>query len=248
MAYGLQIENPSGQLVISSEALGLFCYGKFSAYSSVGVSGTATSSAPGRQAGYQTYRLTTGNSDPIIIAMDLPSGVKVGIRSVTYIGSGVWELEAHSGDTADSDGFDTNEFYTDFWAYKSYSSSLSGSYGLALYDSSGTLTFDSNQGVPLMARDYVAGTGGLGSNFTISSLTKPAIIGYTPTNDTFVQHPGANTWNVIRRRGCWVRSGTTVTKTTYTDQQYRVFGPDAPDSEDGIFDQPGFTVEGAHLP
>lgn len=247
MTYGLSITNPSGELVISSEGFGLYCVGKCALQGSVvQPTGIFPSSSPGQLGGYSRYRITSVNTP--IFAIDLPLNKRVGLRGMTNVGGNVWEVEVHCGDTPDPNAFDAVEYQVDVWAFAQHSGTPAGPYGMAIYNAAGALAYDFTAGVPLAAVAYVDGIG----SPTIPSLTRPVILGWTPTDETQENFQGGNTWHVRRRRGAWMRtSSTALAKVDYTEQKYRYFSPaGSPVGVAGgdVYNQPGFILEGSVLP
>lgn len=246
MSYGLSIKNPSSQLVLDSNAKGLTCIGKATPYGAVvQTTGSATAASPGRRTGYSVYRIN--HSGDIIVATDLPLNKRVGIISITQPVAGTWEITCHCGDTPDADDFDTVEYALDVWAF-GFIGAIAGSYGLALYDSTGALSHDLSRPNMLFPRSYVPPS--LTVNSTIPSLTKPVAVGANWTNlisDNFVS---GNTYSVETYRGSWKRTAsTTLTSPQYRYQQYRYLDVEPRGLNDGdVYPASCFILEGSTLP
>lgn len=246
MSYGLSIKNPSGQLVLSSDAKGLTCIGKASLYGSViQPVGVATASSPGRKTGYSVYRID--HSGAIIVALDMPVGKRVGVKSVTQPVAGTWEITCHCGDTPDAYGFDSVEYQLDVWAF-GFISTIYGSYGLAMFDAAGNLTHDLSRPNMLFPRAYLAPSTSV--NIAIPSLTRPVVVGSAGTNVTYDSWLGGNTYEVKSYRGCWVRNtATNVISDQYASQCYRYFDVEPHGMGDGdVYPASGFILEGSNLP
>lgn len=244
MSYGLKIINPSNELVVSSDANGLYCIGKATLQGSVvQPSGTATTSG-GRQWGYSVYRIS--HSGSIVPALDLPLNKTVGVHSVTQPSAGVWDITVYCGDSPDANGFDT-QYQLDVWAF-GIPSTILGTVGLALYNSSGGLAYDFSRPNLLFPRAYVSGANY--SSVTIPSLTRPVVIG-CPTSDL----QGRYYLTINSAYSHWLRwgwkrtSSTSMTQASTTRFHNETFGPDQELGEtNDAYATPAFLIEGSTLP
>jgi hypothetical protein len=243
MSYGLKIINPSSELVISSDAKGLYCVGKATLQGSVvQPSGTATTLS-GRDYGYSVYRISW--SGPVLIAIDLPLNKRVAIISTTQVSSGVWEIVCSCGDTTDAYGFDT-QYAVDVWAYGFAPSTLS-SYGLALYDTAGALSHDLTRPNLLYPRGYALGTTGA---VTIPSLTRPVAIGCPSSWQVLDLALSFRHWGYLSTFDGWKRtSSTSMTIATISKRRYEYNAIDSALWADGdTQNTPCFIIEGNTLP
>lgn len=245
MTYGLKIINPSGELVMSSDAKGLYCLGKGTLQGSVvQPSGNATGSHPGRTAGYSVYRFS-GHPGPLIFGVELVLNKTVGIRSVSNPSSNTWDVTVYCGDTPDAHGFET-QYGLDVWAFGLPQTAPASGYGLAIYDASGNIAWDLTQ-LPLFAKGYISGSS---SPHTIPSLTKPVVLGGHFCNLQFDANQGGNTWWLQKFTGGLKRtSSTSVGRQQPIIQQWQYndieeqFGNDGDD-----YDTSAFILEGNLLP
>lgn len=246
MSYGLKITNPSGQLVLSSDAKGLYCIGKAALQGSVvQPSGVATNPSPGRVWGYSTYRISHGG--PIIPAIDLPLNRWVSIVSVNQPFAGAWDISVHCGDSPDGDGFHT-QYQVDVWAFGFPLSAPSG-YGMLIRDAGENIAYDLTKPNLLFPRAFVTFPAD-GSAVTIPALTRPVVIGACTSNRMLESNPAFNTWDNTRQRSTFKRTSSTSAGAPWvTNQKFRTLGPDAPDLTDGaLYDTPSFILEGSALP
>ena len=169
--YGLQIVNPSGTLVLSSDAFGLYYAGKATYVADVvqGDMNQSTNGSSGYGAGnfyisYKTYTFSSSAACAFAVAVD--SSTVTAIVQIVFA-SGVYTITvAKSSGAAGSHGFKTQnaaEVYAFIRA-----GSVSGAYGLALYDSAGTLAWDLTR-LPLFMREAV--------NFSAGTTTSVAYTG-----------------------------------------------------------------------
>jgi hypothetical protein len=244
MTYGLLIDNGAGEIVVSSDSKGRNCVGRGVLQGSVvQPTGSPTAGGPGRVSGYSIYRFS--HPGPITVALDLPLNKRVGVISIAQPVAGTWDVKVHCGDTPDANDMDTVEYPIDVWAFGEFTS-LHNGYGLAIYDDAGNLAWDFSRPHVLFPRDRVLLTGG---SAAILALTRPAAVG-TPTTRTMVAGTiSFNTKQVVIRRGAWKRtSGTSISDVLYTEQTFRVFGPDPIDPEGDVLPSSCFIVEGSTLP
>jgi hypothetical protein len=246
MTYGLRIINPEGELVIDSEAFGLYCIGRGVLQGSVvPPTGTATGGSPGRRSGFSIYRITWSGG-PIVVVFDLPLGKRVGIISVTP-GSGFFDVKMHCGDTPDAFDIDSIEYPIDIWGYAVAAHSPAGAYGLALFNSAGVQTWDFSQGLPLWPRGYIAGPP---DTYNIPSLFRPVAVGPPTTDWTVATLTAVKHYKVEHFRGAFRRtSGSIVAHTLFIEQRYELSNVDAPDVGEGdLYPCSSFILEGNLLP
>ena len=238
MSYGLSISNPTGELVVSSEARGANCIGKFALKGSVvQFTGNATTG----DCGYSTYTLA-GPQD-ILIAMDLPANRRVGILAATWT-AGVHEIIVHCGDTPDSvSGFD-HQYALDVWGFAAPTSPPTN-YGLAMWDAAGNLTHDFGYSVPLFpvafADPYTFGPQ------TIPTLTRPVLVGVNHNWQVdAVYRPGPDAYDNTYSAWCYKRGPTNVlSQDKAVIRHFRDAGSDAGAV---IAKCPCFIIEGNLLP
>lgn len=246
MSFKLYVSNPNtGDLVVSSDAHGLYCVGKAALQGSVvQASGSATAGNPGRTWGYSTYRIA--HAGPIIAAIDLPLNKRVGIISVTQPLAGTWDILCYCGDTADSYGFDTVQYAIDVWAFGTAQTALDSSI-FRIWDSSGNLSHDFSRPNLLFPRAYVLSTG---TGVTIPSLTRPVALGTPTSNQSFDQSVGTNHWAALYTRQMWLRtSSTAMNESVVSKQRWEYNAVDPFGYADGdIYNTPCFILEGTTFP
>lgn len=244
MSYGLKLLNPSGELVISSDAKGLFCIGKAMLQGSVTQPyGNAASDYPGRTWGGSTYRIAWPG--PIFVAIDLPLGKFVGVMSVTQPFAGAWDINCHCGDTPDSNFFYAQS-QVDVWAF-GFSSTVLENYGLAIYDTSGALAHDLSRPNLLYPRAYVLDSG-MGT--TIPALTRPVVIGCPTSYQIFDGQPRIHRYTESFFSGTWNRSSSTHMSANLVCKQFYTYYATESRSlgDDGTSNSSAFIIEGSTLP
>ena len=248
MSYGLRIVNPTGELVVDSEARGLIAVHKATFVSLVQENGASVDGAtPGRLAGYSTY--TSNHSGPILLAVDLPAGKNVGLIDVGG-SAGAWTITAYCADTPDPASglseWDLTQYALDIWVF-GFPASVASTWGLALFNSSGSLTYDFSRNGVMWPRSLVDQAFGA-SPVAIPSLTRPVAVAvpssWTATDATITINSRYRT----ERRGFWKRTGSTLTQVLRRTAQYKYFGPDPIGDEGDVFGATSFIVEGALLP
>lgn len=245
--HGLRLRNTGKELTISTDAIGLVCIGKMQPYGAVvQPSGVATSDDPGRMGGYSKYRITS--STPVIVAIDLPLNMNVGVFSVVQVSAGIWEATCYCGANPDVNGIDTTQRAIDVWAFAA--AGKTGARGVLLRSPSGTIAYDLSHPYPLFPRG--SGTN-KGPEQAIAAVSRPVVLG-APADDPS-EHGllggTANVWKFTRRRGVWTRTGAATLKSgVVTIQQYQYFSTDPRgDSNGDIYaSTPYFILEGAQLP
>lgn len=244
MPFGLRIRNPSGELVIADDAQGLVCVHKATPVATVQPTGVATNPFPGRVMGYST--LTSNHNGPILCAVDLPLGRRVGIVAVTG-SAGAWSITAYSGATPDAYGFDV-QAPLDVWVY-GFPPGPEHGWGLALRDGS-VLRHDLSLPNPLYPRANVTipvPAPGLG--VPIPALTRPVAVGCASGERIITTALGANHHADTFFRQFLNRTGANLTVTQGTDSRYEYLGPEPSGNDrDDFFSTVAFIVEGALLP
>lgn len=246
MSYGITIRNPNQELVISSDAKGLFCIGRAVLQGIVQASGDATTSFPGRTWGYSTYRIV--HAGPIIAAIDLPIGKNVGIVSVTEVAASVWDIVCYCGDSPDAYQFDTVQYAVDVWAY-GFAPTISGNWGMAIYDAGGNVAWDLSRSNPLFPRGFAVGS--------ISDLPKqipplgrPVAMGAPSSDPAFDTPLGVNHWAAVFNRAVFMRAdATTLHEVSVRKQRWEYFNDEPVGVAGGdVYPTPSFIIEGSILP
>lgn len=170
---GLKIRNGARELVVHSEARGTACIGRASLVAVVqpSISGGANI------AGYSRH--TFASDLPIIWAIDLPVGRRVGIIDTGYA-NGVYTIGAYCGGNPNSLGFD-QQFPVDIWAFSMINGASTGSTsGLRLRNSAGIITHDfmaPNITLPIAAGDLSIAA------VVPPGIGRPVVIGSSPYYD-----------------------------------------------------------------
>lgn len=185
MSYGLAITNPGGELVISTEGFGLNYIGKAS-YQGL----TANDVSGGNWlAGSVAYRITGCPSAPIPFHT-MPLDARVALTDVILVSTGTYDLYYH----CDTPSFNTEGYGTQANALEVFvyarRTTVAGSWGMALYDSAGSLAYDLSS-MPLFPRQRMAwATVGSAAVAISGGLTKPAYFGRYNADRTFNEFPG----------------------------------------------------------
>lgn len=248
MSFILSIKNPANELVISNEAFGLYCIGKAVLQQLVQPNANSpTGGAPGKQAGYSTYRISWPGQ--VIFAVDLPLNRRVGILGVTQPSAGVWDIRCYCGDGADSYGFDATQYALDVWAYGVPQTPMTGMV-FQVFKPDGTLAWDLTRPNPLWPRGFAIGAA-RGGGITIPALTRPVIIGcpassYSGDNAMTTKHYSYESTQSMWRRD----TATTVREDTAMLQRYEYSATEPNGSGSGFdtYDTTCFILEGATLP
>lgn len=261
MAFGLQISNPSGDLVVSSDAKMLHYLAKAVWQSTTqlspgsGSSDPSQQTAPGTRAGYSTYQLTVPAGVKFLLAIDLPTGSAgtrmVGITGCAYLstsgGNDIYRVTAYNGDQTFGSLFDYSQYPLDIWAF-GFVNSTASNWGLALYDSAGNLSADFTRAIPLFPKFI--------SDFkttktqTIPALTRPVLIGMPGYYWADIHEQGIGyLYTYIREVGLWNRSNaTTLTCGTRYLQQHGC--NEFPTNDEASTNGPSVAIliEGSNLP
>lgn len=262
MGYGLSISNPSGELVVSSDAKMLHYLAKAVWQSTTQISGRSQTQdasqlpAPGVRAGYSTYSLTVPTGVQFALAVDLPIGTAYGTRSVGILdctlvssagGNSTYSVKAYNADPPSGDRFDNTQYALDIWAF-GFVNSPAGTWGLALYDSSGNMSADFTRAIPLFPKFI--------SDFqttktqTIPSLTRPVLLGMPGYYFADIYDQGTGyLYTYIREIGLWNRSNaTTLNMVTRYLQQHGC--NEFPTNDQNATNGPSVAIiiEGSNLP
>jgi len=165
MAYGLQIVNPSGELVLSSETYFPVYLGKATLSGSV-VAPTTT------LGGYSLYTFTY--SGQILPVLKLDSTKRGTIISYSQAGS-TWTIKVSFRDTStNAQGFFT-QYLAEVFVF-GFPTSLGGTWGGAIYDASGNLVGDLTRAPMLVASRVSWATSGATATYS-ESITVPGVLG-----------------------------------------------------------------------
>lgn len=244
---GLRLRNAGRELTISTDAIGLVCIGKMQPFGAVvQPSGLATSDDPGRLGGYSIYRIVSNS--PIIVAIDLPLNMHVGVFSVVQVSAGVWEATCYCGADPDANGIDTTQRAIDVWAFATVGKT--GTRGALLRSPSSAIAYDLSHPYLLFPR----GSGIYkGQPQTIVAVSRPVVLG-APSYDSSDHGQLGGTsqgWKFSWRRGVWTRTGAAVLGSALvTIQHYQYFSTEPRDGANGDIyaSTPYFILEGAQLP
>lgn len=247
-ARGLRLRNGARELTLSTDAIGLVCIGKMALQGAVvQPTGVATLDTPGRVGGYSRYRINSPT--PIVVALDLPLGRRVGVISVTQVSNGVWDAVCYCGSTPDANNIDTAQSQLDVWAFAA--STKYGTRGVLLRNpATGQVAYDLSQPYPLFPRGSGISTG---TPQSIVSVSRPVVMG-APADD-FSSHglaPGTNnTFLFTQLLGTWTRTdASTLSSGTVVIQRYQYNATEARDGSNGdTYNRCAyFILEGAQLP
>lgn len=217
MTYGIQISNPSGDLVLSSDQVGYRYLGKATAYQTS--TKTENFFSGWGYYGYFTwwiFRVTMPTSAAPVVGLELNSSSSVLLEGVDYQGSNVWNIYVWciAGTATNLDDFHSFTVATPVvhvWA--PYGAS-SGNYGVGIYNSAGQLVFDAGQKPLIFKQVFTAGSQAIqwsqsggwspsnGSSLTYSgqdlgaySYTKPVIMANAyGGGNTFQSTTGEEIW------------------------------------------------------
>ncbi|OBV41707.1 hypothetical protein, partial [Janthinobacterium psychrotolerans] len=170
MTTGLKIRNLARQLVVHSESHGTACIGRASLVQVVQPSSTGGV----RTAGYSRH--TFASTLPVLWAIDLPVGRRVGIVDTAY-SNGVYTIGAYCGGNPGNEGFD-QQYPVDIWAFSMITGAHAGR-GLLLRNSVGAITHDF--GAPNITFPVAAGD--LSTMATLPAIGRPVVIGSSPFYD-----------------------------------------------------------------
>ena len=208
MTFGIDaLTNDSGELTFSADAF-LFCYlGKATLSSVTHYTGDSTSSA----AGYATYTFTS--SGPIIPALGIGSSQGC-IAGLSQSGS-TWTItviDYGSGTEGPSDAtYGVPRSDSDVYVFGLPSVSALPTYGVALYNASGTLTADLLK-IPLVAAARIVLPTSTSTLTGLPALVKPAITGFPSMYERDSTHSGSHYINTsYRGLWQWSESGGTGT-------------------------------------
>lgn len=249
MAYGLQIINPgTNELVISSQGKGVYCLGKGVLTSLVQPSGNPADPSPGFSCGYGIYHFT-GLPPFFILGARVGPGYKTAILEWRTIDSaaGIYDIVAYHGRTPGANNIDTVQDANEIWAFAPIpGGGRQSQWGLALYDSSGALSYDFTRPYLLSAVQYIPGAGLTG----IPALSKPVMLGMAGSAETLDSGVSFNRWAFTAVRGCWrMPSSTQIQGDQLVAQRYEYTATEPRGLDSGSdANQAGFLIEGAFLP
>lgn len=189
MTHGFEFYNPAGDLVIHSNSKSTQCIGRTTFVSTTQPYAVGT----GRRSGYSTHTFATNS--PVLWAIELPVGYRVGIVRSGYSG-GVYTLEVYCGANPDANGFDT-QYPVHVWAFSTDLGAPS-SYGLQMFAANGQMTHDfakPNISFPLNS-SYS------GNPVTLNSaVANPVVIGNSPYYDVSYTYrlPGESTSGYVKK-------------------------------------------------
>lgn len=210
MAFGLSINNPSGQLVLSSDGI---TYGYIGKATLVAVGGS-TITTNSHYAGNSTYTITWAGD--LVVALPVKTAGTSKLLSLTKVGS-VWTIEVHSGNgSLDADGFEV-EAETEVFCFGS-PVAVSG-YGMALYDAAGVLAGDLSR-MPIPVKALLSMAAGATSWSIPSGMTKPALIGWPFDEKDTSTGSAPNITNTYYLRGWrWDTGAGTVVRELYLHER-----------------------------
>jgi hypothetical protein len=177
MAFGLQIVNPSGELVLSSDAYLPVYLGRATLVSTTQPTSSGGSTGIG-SGGISTF--TFSYSGQIIPVLQLPPGALGGIYKCSQAGS-TWTILASFTDGAQISDAGLASFSMYLQAPPTvfvfgFVNSLGGSFGAAIYNAAGQLTGDLTRR-PLIVRQHASLAAGATSFSLVGGIVSPGIIG-----------------------------------------------------------------------
>lgn len=169
MSYGLRITNPSGELVISSDAKLLSYLGK--------ATRTSTAQATSSLGGSSTYTFTYAGL--IVPALKLSTTQRGTVFSMSQAGS-TWTIKVSWWTTTaplDANGFRTQNTNAEVFVY-GFPLTRAADYGMLLFDSGGNLAADLTRR-PLIVKERRSFSAGVNSVALAGAATMPALLGRT---------------------------------------------------------------------
>lgn len=246
MSYGLKIMNPGNELVLSSDAKGLYCVGKGVLQGAVGQpSGNATGTYASRRTwGTSTYRVYSDG--PIVAAIDVPVNTAVSVVRVMRPFAGAWDITCHAGVNPDVDQF-YQQVQIDVWGFGFVASV--GGYGGAIYTKDGALAYDLSNPYPLLLRGYIST---LTNQSAIPALVRPVVLGFPFGNQIQETRLATNRYGVYQSRQSWGRSSAnplSIGLSQYAVEKYQYTAIASQNLDTGGTDPAAaFILEGADLP
>lgn len=178
MIQGFILRNRAQELVVHRDSVGTQCIGKATMATLVQ---PVSESDGSRRAGYSSH--TFSSTKPILWAIDLPVGRRVGVVSTGYSG-GVYTLSVYCGGNPDLEDFD-QQFAVDVWAFSTLTDG--GQRGLRIRNSAGIVSHDFS--VPNITFPLAAGD--LNSPADLSTIARPVAIGNSPYYDVRFEDTGS---------------------------------------------------------
>lgn len=237
-----RVRNTAGDLVVDSDTLGTECIGKAS-FSRIMQPYKEFSA---RQSGWSNY--TFASDRPVLWAMDMPPGRRVGILGTAYR-NGIHTVAAYCGAHPDREGFDVQE-PVDIWAFSTLLDSQPSPFGLILRHSvTGRLTHDF--GRPNVT--FPIGSGDLNSLVQLPAVGRPVAIGNSP-----FYHVSFSPYDPDHPEDGYVKTDTRMFLTRYGNNAvayssgttHRSSNDRGPAPEDTTFTEPSpfFIIDGTFLP
>ena len=234
MKTALKISNLKQELVVHNESRGTECIGKatLSRVVQPSISGGV------RTAGYSTYTFTS--TKPVLWAVDLPLGKRVGIVGTGYK-NGVYTIGAYCGGNPDFSGFD-QQYTIDIWAFSTISAA-SSRFGLLLRNSDGAIAHDF--AAPNITFPVAAGN--LSSAAYLPATGRPVAIGNSPYYDVdyIDREPG---YIKVDSRQFLLRENNSVAYSTGLMFMSGLMNGNPPEGSTVSDPSPFFVIDGQFLP
>lgn len=236
MNRGLTLRNLAGELVVHHDSWGTQCIGRATMASLVQPSSESDGS---RIAGYSTH--TFASTRPILWAIDLPVGRRVGVVSTRHV-NGAYTLGVYCGSSPDSGGFD-QQFAVDVWAFATLVAP-SGGGGLRLRNSEGVVTHDFS--VPNIT--FPIASGDLDISANLPAVGRPVAIGNSPYYDVQYETNEVNFYKIDRREFLMRTEDNVVAYSTGVMYRSGNMSGTIPDGSTFSEPSPFFVVDGSLLP
>lgn len=234
MKTALKISNLKQELVVHNESRGTECIGKatLSRVVQPSISGGV------RTAGYSTHTFTS--TKPVLWAVDLPLGKRVGIVGTGYK-NGVYTIGAYCGGNPDFSGFD-QQYAIDIWAFSTISAA-SSRFGLLLRNSNGAIAHDF--AAPNITFPVAAGN--LSSAAYLPATGRPVAIGNSPYYDVdyIDREPG---YIKVDSRQFLLRENNSVAYSTGLMFMSGLMNGNPPEGSTVSDPSPFFVIDGQFLP
>lgn len=234
MKTALRISNLKQELVVHNESRGTECIGKATLLRVV----QPSTSGGVRTAGYSTHTFTS--TKPVLWAVDLPLGKRVGIVGTGYK-SGVYTIGAYCGGNPDFSGFD-QQYAIDIWAFSTISAA-SSRFGLLLRNSDGAIAHDF--AAPNITFPVAAGN--LSSAAYLPATGRPVAIGNSPYYDVdyIDREPG---YIKVDSRQFLLRENNSVAYSTGLMFMSGLMNGNPPEGSTVSDPSPFFVIDGQFLP
>lgn len=250
---GLKVLNPNNELVISSDGHGLYCIGKATWLSDTPASGDPDQPSPGKTCAYSTYRINTGNTNPIIAAVELKDGIKTALWGASQSSPGVWDIKLISADQNAPSSYNFFDTMTpaNVWVFATPTGPTGNNFGMCIYDKNGNVAYDLTQPYMLFIRSSF-NTGLVDTDISFpSTITRPVVFGYMNWDRmTETQYPEWNyEWVDLGETGAMTKtSSTNIHLDRITQQRYGYYGDPRNDNYDNTTDAAIFIIDAAGLP